>query len=192
MVTGALSVVETVKPCAKCGSLKFAKGSGRCSACAYARSQAWRAANPERARAQGRASAARRYAANPEPIRTRSRERNARWRAANPELSRERSTHYSARRAGILEIDYETQLAFQNGACPGCLKQPDKQRLHRDHDHATGAIRGLLCKACNLALGNAADDPETLRRLAGYLERPPFHAWVRSVANEDEHADLGG
>ncbi len=40
-----------------------------------------------------------------------------------------------------------------------------------DHSHATGAFRGWICSACNLALGHARDSPDILRALAEYLER---------------------
>lgn len=36
--------------------------------------------------------------------------------------------------------------------------------------HSTGVVRGLLCAACNLAIGKLKDCPLTLRRLALYLE----------------------
>jgi Autographiviridae endonuclease VII len=44
------------------------------------------------------------------------------------------------------------------------------RRLHIDHDHASGFVRGILCHACNTALGLAKDSPERLRDLADYLE----------------------
>ena len=40
-----------------------------------------------------------------------------------------------------------------------------------DHDHKTGAIRGILCNSCNLAAGLLKDDVERIRLLAVYLER---------------------
>jgi hypothetical protein len=43
-------------------------------------------------------------------------------------------------------------------------------QLVGDHDHDTGAARGILCRNCNLAIGNMGDDPARLRAAARYLE----------------------
>jgi len=40
-----------------------------------------------------------------------------------------------------------------------------------DHDHSTGAVRGLLCTPCNVLLGSAGDDHTRLLRAAEYLKR---------------------
>lgn len=45
--------------------------------------------------------------------------------------------------------------------------------LATDHDHHTGAWRGVLCQRCNQAIGMFADNPILLRRAADYLENPP-------------------
>ena len=44
-------------------------------------------------------------------------------------------------------------------------------RLHIDHDHETGDVRGLLCHHCNLGIGNLKDDLSLLRKAIDYLER---------------------
>lgn len=76
---------------------------------------------------------------------------------------------------GVTQKQYEAMEAAQNGLCAIC-RQPETImykdvlcRLVVDHDHKTDKIRGLLCRACNIALGNFRDDPERLRRAINYL-----------------------
>lgn len=73
---------------------------------------------------------------------------------------------------GITPEDYEVLLAVQDGRCAICraLEPGGKGGWHVDHCHDSKAIRGLLCHFCNIMLGNAKDDPETLRAAARYLE----------------------
>lgn len=51
--------------------------------------------------------------------------------------------------------DYYALFELQGGRCAICHVHQDEfgQRLAVDHEHATGAVRGLLCKGCNTALG---------------------------------------
>lgn len=70
---------------------------------------------------------------------------------------------------GITQEDYNTLLACQGGVCLMCERPPADRPLEIDHNHETGAIRGLLCRFCNLVLGNAFDSPETLEAGARYL-----------------------
>lgn len=46
-----------------------------------------------------------------------------------------------------------------------------RQRLVVDHDHATGKIRGALCRKCNLAIAHLKDSAETAQAAADYLRR---------------------
>lgn len=56
----------------------------------------------------------------------------------------------------------------QNNLCAIC-KRP--RFLVIDHDHRTGRFRGMLCKACNIAIGQFGDNSEGLRIALAYLER---------------------
>jgi len=85
--------------------------------------------------------------------------------------------HKRARMYGMDGADLEHLEGAQGNVCAIC-GEPE-QRIYRgktrrsldiDHDHATGEIRGLLCSACNRMLANARDNPEVLRKAAGYLE----------------------
>lgn len=86
-----------------------------------------------------------------------------------------RNSHFK-RTYGITNDDYDHMLERQSGVCAVCGDPPfrltpkSQPRLHVDHCHATGNVRGLLCSRCNHALGHAKDDPERLRNLAVYVE----------------------
>ena len=75
-----------------------------------------------------------------------------------------------AKQLGVTDEDYALLLASQGGGCAICGNPPRTRRLHVDHDHKTGRIRGLLCFTCNhFTLGRYAQ-PWKLRRAADYLE----------------------
>jgi len=52
-------------------------------------------------------------------------------------------------RTGITQAEYDRLLAEQGGHCALCPNTPKTRRLHVDHDHTTGRVRGLLCFRCN-------------------------------------------
>lgn len=72
------------------------------------------------------------------------------------------------REYGITLEEYEAMCAAQNDCCAVCGGEPE--RLCVDHDHETGAIRGLLCNDCNRGLGCFRDDRAALRAAVAYLE----------------------
>ena len=48
-----------------------------------------------------------------------------------------------------------------------------KERLHIDHCHITGNVRGLLCHYCNIGIGMFKDKPELLLKAIDYLKDGP-------------------
>ena len=121
-----------------------------------------------------------RHRANPEP----ARERAKRWAQENPDRVAAHQAEYRAtgrkrvidrryqlkRKYGITPEHYDALLAEQDGGCAICGRAPrDDIALHVDHDHATGAIRGLLCFRCNNALGDFDDDHDRLGAALTYL-----------------------
>jgi hypothetical protein len=69
--------------------------------------------------------------------------------------------------------DFEEMRSNQNYSCMVCRKPEGKfpDTLNVDHDHKTGRVRGLLCSACNRALGNVKDNVEVILNLVKYLQR---------------------
>jgi len=66
-------------------------------------------------------------------------------------------------RYGISEEAYQRMLSAQDGRCAICGTQDPCSRwgvFHVDHDHDTGAVRGLLCHPCNVMLGKFGDSKE--------------------------------
>jgi hypothetical protein len=71
---------------------------------------------------------------------------------------------------------YEKMLLEQKGVCLICKKPETRKnkhtgtcRLHVDHCHETGTIRGLLCSKCNFGIGNFNDNIETMQEAVRYL-----------------------
>lgn len=163
LVTGEVSL-KVCKDCGETKSLDEFYRSGRywqprCKQCHNARSRA-------------------RYAANPDEIR----QKMAEYREKNREQIRQRQAHHTRKwRYKITRERYEELLQAQGGICPGCLVnlRCDVQ-VDVDHDHGCcpgeyscgRCVRGLLCHQCNVALGMLQDNPQTLRRLAAYVEPP--------------------
>jgi hypothetical protein len=67
---------------------------------------------------------------------------------------------------GVSTETVERLVAAQGGVCAIC-RQAEPNCV--DHCHATGRIRGMLCKACNAGLGLLRDDPTLMRAAAKYL-----------------------
>lgn len=74
--------------------------------------------------------------------------------------------------------EFEALWTATRGRCFICNKQmkwPTKTKgqgldvVAVDHDHKTGKVRGLLCNACNKALGFFKDDPELIFKAYNYL-----------------------
>jgi hypothetical protein len=65
---------------------------------------------------------------------------------------------------------YEQLFSKQGGVCCICKRPPPANRnLCVDHDHGTGAVRGLLCVPCNSGIGKLKDDVVLLERAIEYL-----------------------
>lgn len=107
--------------------------------------------------------------------------RNRLWHRRKPDVS----FYFLNKKTGVdKEYTWEVYLAActrTNCKCEICGKQlrdPLKEpafatdwRPCVDHDHATGKVRGLLCKECNSGIGLFKDDPALLQAAISYLRR---------------------
>lgn len=74
---------------------------------------------------------------------------------------------------GFTPEQWEVKFDNQGRCCASCgdgRKPGSKRRFHVDHNHTTGAIRGILCHSCNVALGHLKEDKERIRALIDYIE----------------------
>ena len=77
---------------------------------------------------------------------------------------------------GITLAEYNLILKYQKDQCAICHSPPNGRRLAVDHDHITGALRGLLCMLCNRALGRWRDNDLNVANAAVYVKMPPVSA----------------
>lgn len=68
--------------------------------------------------------------------------------------------------------EVETLRRHQRNRCAICYSEEVK--LHVDHDHISGVVRGLLCGSCNRGLGLFSDVDEVLLSAIEYLRKPPY------------------
>lgn len=71
---------------------------------------------------------------------------------------------------GIEPDEYKVLYSNQDGKCAICKQPPKSTRsLCVDHDHKTGAVRGLLCDSCNGGIGLLGDSIIRLHEAIEYL-----------------------
>lgn len=72
---------------------------------------------------------------------------------------------------GLTVEDYNRLFTQQEGKCAICGREQviEKRQLAVDHDHKTGAVRGLLCGKCNMTLGLFNDKASIFLEMYQYL-----------------------
>lgn len=88
---------------------------------------------------------------------------------AKPEVKESLEDKHLRLRYGISKLDYNEMFHSQNGMCAIC--STSFLKLHVDHSHKTGEVRGLLCGSCNRGLGLLKDNTEFLLKAIEYLNK---------------------
>lgn len=131
--------------CRVCGSTEFTTRN-RCKPCNREIERARRAKDPEKRRA-------------------RDAERSRQWRRANPDKLREQLLRQLY---GLTPEQFTEILRAQGNACAICRKPSSDYCV--DHCHVTRRVRGVLCRPCNIGIGQFRDDPALLLKAAEYVE----------------------
>lgn len=124
----------------------------------------WRESNRDHTRAKDRE----RYAADPEKAKA----AQQRYRSKHPDKVASQRRAVTLARYGLTHAEYQRLLEKQGGGCAICRSNDPhhwSRRFQVDHDHKTGAVRGLLCSGCNGGLGLFKDDLERLRAAIHYI-----------------------
>ena len=94
---------------------------------------------------------------------------------ADPERKKQQTRESNYKKwYGITESDYQALLAKQGGKCFLCKTTKPGGRYKRmciDHNHKTGKIRKLLCRTCNLGIGNLQENHKLLAKAAEYVRK---------------------
>ncbi len=70
---------------------------------------------------------------------------------------------------GITVEQHKQMYLDQDGCCALCEKSVEYSKIHTDHNHVNGKVRGLLCARCNIGMG-WADQIEFIERALLYKE----------------------
>lgn len=88
-----------------------------------------------------------------------------RWNSRNRGYIR---AYHMMRSYGITPAIFDEMARAQDGRCLICNVV---RKLCVDHCHATGIVRGLLCRTCNSMMGTVERDPGFVSRLASYADK---------------------
>jgi hypothetical protein len=144
--------VVTERTCIGCGHHgplgEFVNARNLCLSCHRDRTREWHEKNPDRV------------------LETRRRQR----------LSGQAKRWDLRKRARNLGLDPDVIVAYyevHHGRCEICNDppRPGGRDLNMDHDHETGAFRGMLCDGCNNGLGRFRDDVGRMESAIEYLKK---------------------
>lgn len=116
-------------------------------------------------------------------------------RHARPEIKAYHRNYNRARKYGFANAEALAAAIAAAGTCAICDRPIDFRTARIDHDHACcpssskshqptcgRCVRGILCNACNSALGLFKDDPALMRKAAAYVSQELMLLWDEDIA----------
>ena len=110
-----------------------------------------------------------------------------RWGSRSPQKRLEQHLKY---KYGISRTEFSKAWDEQSGNCaicetelPDLMAYDNRRRGYAiDHNHETGAFRGILCLKCNSLLGMASESVDVLHAAVKYLVEKGSYANVINMA----------
>jgi hypothetical protein len=102
-----------------------------------------------------------------------NRKRAKKWNRENKERRQiiVQKNNYK-KRYGLSVEQKQELINKQDSKCAICTNDlKDTHDVCVDHNHVTGAIRGILCRKCNLGIGHLNDSIEILKSAQKYLQK---------------------
>lgn len=91
------------------------------------------------------------------------------YRARPPTPEIQRACHLR-KKYGLTVDTFNRLVEKQGNRCAICREEFVKETdTNIDHCHTTGRVRGVLCRWCNIGLGNFKDNVELLQEAVSYL-----------------------
>lgn len=88
-----------------------------------------------------------------------------------PNKAESKFFNYIKNKHGMTKEQYVALVERCDNKCMICNRPPyDGKRLHLDHNHTTGKVRGLLCTRCNWYLATIEKDETILNKIKNYLK----------------------
>jgi Recombination endonuclease VII len=112
-------------------------------------------------------------------------------------MTKDQQRHYGLMRYyGFSIAEYAEMYRLQDGKCAVCHQPENGKDRHGnfrvlavDHCHETGAVRELLCYACNSMLGQAKDNVEVLLAGAAYIKKHSSNKVLGISVTSTDQAD---
>lgn len=94
------------------------------------------------------------------------------WKNESLEKRRARAISHQLKKYGLTREQFLEMLKNHNNQCAICDFVFEQRRdVCVDHNHTTGAVRGLLCHKCNIGIAKFDEQRDKMLAAIDYLEK---------------------